>query len=297
MYIFNNILDTIINAKQRSITMRILCLFIKYSFEKNEYFDFFRNMNEDKETLLKRIDIKYADKIKTIIIKEKDINKKYLLTENKYELSEKKIKFDFEKLTGVKYSKYDNYMCELKTKEFEDYLNIIFNKNNSSKIIMNKHTQENNKTIILESHKDEFIKKELIKEINISKDELILKILNKTKKKLELMSIEEIKIIYEKKFEDAKEKIEGYIYLIRPGNYCFDNKNVYKIGKTKNIFQRLESYGKDSELKLCMKCINYTKTEYDLIGKFKSKYKLYYGREYFEGSCEDMIKTIKDHIE
>ncbi len=84
MYKFNNLLDTIINGPKRTVRMRILCLFIKYSLEKKEYFDFFKYINEEKEMFLKRVDQPYIDKIKTIITKETDINKKYLLTDNKF---------------------------------------------------------------------------------------------------------------------------------------------------------------------------------------------------------------------
>lgn len=92
-------------------------------------------------------------------------------------------------------------------------------------------------------------------------------------------------------------KKEG-IYLLKEREFIRMNEDVYKIGRSKNIKQRISSYPKDSKVKLTLYCNNSIKLESLLIKIFKEKFThmRQYGNEYFEGNLDDMIRVIKDNI-
>ena len=79
----------------------------------------------------------------------------------------------------------------------------------------------------------------------------------------------------EKKEYSITEKGKKYFY-----------ENIYKIGKSKNIHNRLIRYPKYSKLILILQVDNCDLIENILIEKFKEFFiqKLQYGTEYFEGN-------------
>jgi len=91
----------------------------------------------------------------------------------------------------------------------------------------------------------------------------------------------------------------GYIYLLQPLRSITDNKNVYKIGKTKrNNYKRFNEYPSGSILLLQSSCENCDLMERKLLKIFDEKFikKTDYGREYFEGNLIEMKKIINYEI-
>ena len=85
----------------------------------------------------------------------------------------------------------------------------------------------------------------------------------------------------------------NYLYLIQ------DNRdiglNVYKIGKTtQSPSDRLKGYSKGTYAIRIYQVDDCHKKESELIELFKKKYKLFRGREYFEGDLNDMINEFNN---
>ncbi len=73
---------------------------------------------------------------------------------------------------------------------------------------------------------------------------------------------------------------------------------IYKIGRSNILDNRVKQYPNGSNILLMIKCKNSILCENNLIKLFKEKFiqKKYYGTEYFEGNCYDMIKEICNYI-
>ena len=109
-----------------------------------------------------------------------------------------------------------------------------------------------------------------------------------------------INIYAKKKIYDNNIDNIGTIYLIRTRDNC--DKNVYKIGKTRQTFmERFSNYPKGSEAILNIKCDSniLDNVETTLKHIFNDKFKrITEGPtgEYFEGNVNEMIFEIVDYI-
>lgn len=77
----------------------------------------------------------------------------------------------------------------------------------------------------------------------------------------------------------------GHLYLIKEREFLKTNENVYKIGKTKNIKNRMPSYPKDSRVYVIYYCASdIHKVEKKLIREFDRLFKKRtdIGNEYYE---------------
>jgi len=91
--------------------------------------------------------------------------------------------------------------------------------------------------------------------------------------------------------------MEG-IYFIHTRE-CFRLKeNIYKLGRSYNLDNRVKQYPNDSKILFMMKCNNSKDIEKYLIKLFKKKFiqKTYYGTEYFEGDVDEMINEIYKYL-
>ena len=91
----------------------------------------------------------------------------------------------------------------------------------------------------------------------------------------------------------------GYIYLLRPLRSITDDKNIYKIGKTKrNNFIRFNEYPIGSILLLQSSCKNCDLMEKKILKIFDEQFikENDYGREYFRGDLIEMKKLINSEI-
>ena len=91
----------------------------------------------------------------------------------------------------------------------------------------------------------------------------------------------------------------GYIYLLQEREFISLNKEIYKLGKTKQEnLKRLKQYSKGSELIIQLQCENCDIAEKNLIIIFKQKFiqRTDIGTEYFEGDKDKMQEIIYNHI-
>jgi hypothetical protein len=88
------------------------------------------------------------------------------------------------------------------------------------------------------------------------------------------------------------------IYLLREREFIRLNEEIYKIGRSKHIKTRMNSYPKGSVIELMIGCSNSIQCEKDLLAIFRNKYIEHkeYGAEYFEGNKLDMINTITTYL-
>ncbi len=89
------------------------------------------------------------------------------------------------------------------------------------------------------------------------------------------------------------------IYLVHTRECRKSNKNIYKIGRSsQEDLKRFKSYPKGSELLFNITCKYGKIAETDLLRAFRNKYvqEQDYGREYFRGNKDEMIKDIFEYI-
>ena len=94
-------------------------------------------------------------------------------------------------------------------------------------------------------------------------------------------------------------KKPGYIYLLREREFLKTNEEIYKIGKTINIKNRMPSYAKDSRLYLCFYCpSDIDAVEKHLISVLERiclRKRTDIGAEYFEGDVHEMMSSLLDY--
>ena len=91
----------------------------------------------------------------------------------------------------------------------------------------------------------------------------------------------------------------GYIYLLQEREFISLNKEIFKLGKTKQEnLKRLKQYSKGSKLIIQLECENCDIIEKNLIIIFKESFRQRtdIGTEYFEGDKDKMQEIIYNHI-
>ena len=93
-------------------------------------------------------------------------------------------------------------------------------------------------------------------------------------------------------------KMSEGVYLIQPREFIKSNENVYKLGRSIHLDNRVKQYPNGSNTLLMLNCNNSIACEKYLINLFKTKFtqKTYYGTEYFEGDKKMMIREIIKYI-
>lgn len=90
------------------------------------------------------------------------------------------------------------------------------------------------------------------------------------------------------------------VYLLQMREFHTRNENVYKIGRSNDVFRRVKDYG-NSHVYICYPCENIVHMERELIHNLKRKFNLRkdVGREHFEGNIfnimEVFLQTIKEN--
>lgn len=97
-----------------------------------------------------------------------------------------------------------------------------------------------------------------------------------------------------------------YVYLLREREFIKTNESIYKIGKTRNIYERMSNYPKNSDVIITMKVKNCDMMEKEIMKAFDDNFKQEkkIGREYYNGNEQnikkkfcDTINTIEEHNE
>ena len=87
-----------------------------------------------------------------------------------------------------------------------------------------------------------------------------------------------------------------YIYIIHERTLVKTNVNIYKLGKTKNIKNRLNGYSKGSKLLFTIPCNDCSKMEIIILNYLKSNNNYIqakeYGNEYFICDLKSLIDNI-----
>lgn len=91
--------------------------------------------------------------------------------------------------------------------------------------------------------------------------------------------------------------MEG-VYLIHTRELVILKKEIYKIGRSHDMNNRMIQYPRDSQVMFMFACENSILCEQLLLTIFRSKFiqAKYYGSEYFEGSVDVMIKTMLEFL-
>ena len=110
-----------------------------------------------------------------------------------------------------------------------------------------------------------------------------------------IKKIQEYEADFNAKKEEESSK-EGVIYLLKTRESIRMNEDVYKIGRTKNMKNRLQQYPKGSEFITTMKVNDQRMCERVLLYMFKDKFKQRedMGNEYFEGNLDQMKSVLCD---
>jgi hypothetical protein len=102
--------------------------------------------------------------------------------------------------------------------------------------------------------------------------------------------------------ENANKNLDHHeqIYIVHERTFVELNANIYKIGKTKNIKNRLNGYSKGSKLLFSIACKDCTESENKILNYLKSNEKYIhakeYGNEYFQCNLKDLISDIYNLI-
>jgi hypothetical protein len=88
------------------------------------------------------------------------------------------------------------------------------------------------------------------------------------------------------------------LYLVKEREFVRFNEDIYKLGKSQNVLDRIKNYPKDSMLHLLIFCKDSDILEKELIKILTKKFKLAskYGAEYFEGKLDKMILEIESFM-
>lgn len=100
------------------------------------------------------------------------------------------------------------------------------------------------------------------------------------------------------KLQDIK-KNEGYVYLVQPEE--FEDTNVYKIGcSSKTDFSWRRKYGGVYSVLSSQKCEFPFKLKEQIRQSFNQKFKIYKGKEYYQGNEESIMyqfhKQIREYV-
>ncbi len=88
------------------------------------------------------------------------------------------------------------------------------------------------------------------------------------------------------------------LYLVKEREFVRFNEDIYKIGKSQNVLDRVKKYPKESMLHLLIFCKDSDMLEKELIKMLTKKFKLasQYGAEYFEGKLDKIILEIESFM-
>jgi hypothetical protein len=90
--------------------------------------------------------------------------------------------------------------------------------------------------------------------------------------------------------------MEG-IYLMHVREFISTNKNIYKIGRSHDIDNRVRQYPKGSRIEYINSCKNSVLCEKELIKLFKTSFTVTkFGTEYFEGDIDSMKDIIHNYL-
>jgi hypothetical protein len=158
----------------------------------------------------------------------------------------------------------------------------------------NKHFDRSQR---LDSHLNKCSEKE--NELTVSQEKIKnledqVKVLLSNQEKLE----DQVKVLLSKQGNFLLEKQVGnvchFIYIIQEREFAKSGEDIYKIGKTRGLRNRMGDYPKGSKIKFIIPCDDIDKTERELLILFDEQFVRMenIGREYFRGDLRGMIGLV-----
>jgi len=193
-------------------------------------------------------------------------------------------------------NKEDNYNCNICKSNFTYQSDYLRHEKTKKHIHM---SSENVKTFNI-NYKEEYNK--LLnqnKELNNKIKELISKNEDLTNKNIKFTNdINELNTKFKLLETSSNKELNNteYIYIIHERTFVKTNANIYKIGKTKNIKNRLNGYSKGSKLLFTIPCNDCSIIETIILNYLKNNQDYYhakeYGLEYFKCDLNNLINDI-----
>lgn len=92
--------------------------------------------------------------------------------------------------------------------------------------------------------------------------------------------------------------MQGYLYLIHLREFINSNENVYKFGRTSDVYFRCKNYPKGSKVVFCVEVSDQVKAEHELIEMLSTQFeqRTDLGREYFQGDWYSIAQVIFSHV-
>ena len=93
------------------------------------------------------------------------------------------------------------------------------------------------------------------------------------------------------------DEYEG-IYLLKEREFVRCGDDVFKIGRSSNLKNRVKQYPKESDLHVIILCKDSITVEKYIINLFNDKFNRMkdYGAEYFKGNLNDFIVTLQNYM-
>lgn len=102
----------------------------------------------------------------------------------------------------------------------------------------------------------------------------------------------------EEKVEQAEEKVDngGCLYIIQTRESIRLEEDVYKIGKTQSMQQRMNKYPKGSSLHKTIRVSDRHMAEKLVLREFRQKFtrREDMGHEYFQGNLQEMMQIFDE---
>jgi len=88
--------------------------------------------------------------------------------------------------------------------------------------------------------------------------------------------------------------IIGHLYLVQEREFIRSGEQTYKVGKSRNVGQRMVQYPKDSRIVCFMGVSDIDVAEREILQIFRVmfRHETQYGAEYFSGSCREMMQQL-----
>lgn len=90
----------------------------------------------------------------------------------------------------------------------------------------------------------------------------------------------------------SKDKRDGHIYVVKEREFLKTNENIYKIGRSKNIVNRMPSYPKSSRIYTILYVKDVVEVEKYIIDRFDGLFikRTDIGSEYYECDENDLMR-------
>jgi hypothetical protein len=146
-----------------------------------------------------------------------------------------------------------------------------------------------------------YLKEQVEKQQQKQLNEQITALINTNKEQLEINTQLLSRISKLEKLQPKNEidtNLNQFIYILKEREFVKSDEEIYKIGKTRSLTNRIGDYPKGSKIKLIYPCEDMNTIEKELLLLFDDKFirMTDVGREYFRGDINVMVNLVTNHI-